>query len=381
MSLAHSSAGRPIWAEISLSRLRANYSALRQAAHRSVASLHSPDPAAPPPIPLLAVVKANAYGHGVELCGPALAAAGAPWLGVTSVEEGVRLRRALGILPAPLAQTPILVMSGLWPGEAEGCLRHALTPQVWEPWQLELLHTAARAHGPRSVPVHLELDCGMARQGVRPGQPLRGLLAHPALQPGSPVWLEGVLTHFSAPERLDLPTTGQQLDCFEAGLAQVAAASHRPAWVHAGNSASVTEPPEAPARHLERLLQLNSRTPGGRLFMLPGLSLYGYPARFTPPAVHAPSLKPVLAWKTRITTVRDLAPGECAGYNSTFCATRPTRLALLPVGYADGLSRLLSNRGHMLVRGERAPIAGRISMDQTTLDVTGRAAAREAPSR
>jgi len=365
---------RPVWAEISLERLTHNFHLIEKAV-RLCAREGTPE--------LLAVVKANAYGHGVELCGPALAAAGSRWLGVTSVGEGVALRRALGVLPSHLAAARILVMSSLWHGEADAVLDRALTPQVWEPYQLALLSEAAEARGvpAQSVPVHLEVDTGMARQGVAPG-PLLARLLGDYFAPGSPLLLEGVMTHFSAPEvlgRSDVQAdtqaatqsdTDDQISRFAEALGQVYAAGLRPRWLHAGNSATVFDP--RPTAALAAL----ARTHGAQLMLRPGLALYGYPVRFTPsePPSFEPNrqvrLQPVLAWKTRITSLRALAPGQGAGYNSTFRPTRPTRLALTPVGYADGLNRLLSNRGEMLVRGRRAPIAGRVSMDQTILDVT-----------
>ncbi len=348
---------RPVWAEISLERLTANYRLLRALATASA-----------PGAELLAVVKANAYGHGVEACGPALAAAGAAWLGVTSVEEGAALRRALGVLPSPLSATRILVMSSLWHGEADAVLARALTPQVWEPYQIALLDEAAKRHGVANFPVHLEIDTGMSRQGVAPGARLAALLDRHA---GSALTLEGVLTHFSAPERLDLPATEAQMDGLSRALDQLAAADLHPRWIHAGNSATVFR-----AEQIAGLVKLAAQH-RAQLMLRPGLALYGYPVRFVPSAaplaIEASSqenLRPVLAWKTRVTSLRDLVPGEAAGYNSTFRAARPTRLALVPAGYADGLNRLLSNRGALLLRGKRALIAGRISMDQTMLDVT-----------
>ncbi len=358
---------RPVWAEISLDRLRHNFNLLRSQAADQVTGQ---------PPGLLAVIKANAYGHGVESCGAALAAAGAGWLGVTSVNEGAALRRALGVLPSHLGAARILVMSSLWQGEAETLLDRALTPQVWEPYQLSLLAEAAsrRRMPAGALAVHLEIDTGMARQGVAPGVHLAALLGE-YFGPGSPLLLEGVMTHFSAPEVLDQLDTDVQMDRFAQALEQIRGAGVQTAWVHAGNSTTVFDQPRTAA------LAVLAKRYDARLMLRPGLALYGQPVRFTPaepPALKAQALEPgsqarlqaVLSWKTRITSMREIAAGEGAGYNSTFRATRPTRLALTPVGYADGLNRLLSNKGAMLVNGHRAAIAGRISMDQTILDVT-----------
>ena len=222
----------------------------------------------------------------------------------------------------------------------------------------------------------------MARQGVAPGPALDHIL-ETYCAPGSPVRIEGLMTHFSAPEVLaaEMPLkhplaetpapaapteTDRQIERFSAACRQLQSYGIHPQWIHAGNSATLLEAGSVPA--LSALAQQS----GARFMLRPGLALYGYPVRFTqqPAAEASAALRPVLSWKTRITSLRTIAPGETAGYNSTFRAQRPTRLALTPTGYADGLNRQLSNRGTMLVQGHRAPIAGRISMDQTILDVT-----------
>ena len=336
------SEGYSMWAEIALSRLTANFQSLNRAA--------GPDE-------VLAVAKANAYGHGVLACAPALMAAGARWLGVTSVEEALAVRAG-----CPTAR--VLVMAGPWRGEAAAMVEHGLTPSVWEPFHLEELGREARRQGlaKGSVPVHLEVDTGMARQGVRGlaalGERLAQLESTPALR------IEGVMTHFSSPDELDSPETELQLSVLAEALKAIGARGHRPELVSAGNSATLVS-----GLGVERLRSL-AHLHGARLMLRPGLALYGYPVRFMPEQVAQPELLPVLSWKARVLSLRTLEPGEPSGYNATFRAARPTRLALLRVGYADGLSRLLSNRGQVLVRGQRAPIAGRISMDQTMVDVT-----------
>jgi alanine racemase len=192
---------------------------------------------------------------------------------------------------------------------------------------------------------------------------------------GSALRLDGLATHFSAPEVLDSEETDRQRSQFEAALGAVAAAGLRPRCIHAGNSATILR-----GDQLTPLLKAANHI-GAQLMLRPGLSLYGYAPRLTdtwteagetvvPDDIELLKLSPVLEWKTRVASLRSIDTGESAGYNSTFRAYRPTRLALLPIGYADGLSRLLSNRGSVLVRGQRVPIAGRISMDQTILDVT-----------
>ncbi len=336
---------RPLWAEVSRHRLIANYEQLRRMAGSETE--------------LVPVVKANAYGHDVLACAPLLAAVGARWLGVTSTEEGVAVR---AVCPEPR----ILLMSGIFRGEADTVIDQGLTPLVWEPWQLDLLEEAGVRRGmpAGSVGVHLEIDTGMSRQGVR-------VVDAPALLPrfrnGSCVRLEGVMTHFSAPEIMSSVRPNPQLAGLESALNLIADLGLRPQWLHAGNSSSVVAGPDR-----KILLEMAARM-GARLMLRPGLALYGYLDRLTLDGLSwegEPDFGPVLAWKTQVTSLRTVQSGEAVGYGRTFVADRETRLALLPVGYADGYNRLLSNRGYVLVRGEKAPIAGRVSMDQTVVDVT-----------
>ncbi|HEX5235687.1 MAG TPA: alanine racemase [Silvibacterium sp.] len=326
---------RPVWAEISRSNLLHNFRLLRSRAA---------------PAELLAVVKANGYGHGAVSCSEALASEGAKWLGVTSVDEGIRVRAAC-------PDIDILAMEGLWSGEADAAFVHRITPVVWD-----LAHLDEAARAGRQVPVHLEIDTGMSRQGVRPAELptlLDRLKALPSLR------LDGVMTHFHSPEVLDSPANAEQLARFATAVDTIFARGLSPAWIHAGNSASLFHGGAG------ALVALGEKH-GTKAMLRPGLALYGYAPRFTggpqPPLID--DLKPVLAWKARVVSLRSIHTGETAGYCATFRATRPAKLALLPVGYADGLNRLLSNRGAVLVRGRRAPIAGRISMDLTILDVT-----------
>jgi alanine racemase len=337
---------RPLWAEVSGRRLLANYKELR----RIVGSEAE----------LMPVVKANAYGHDVLACAPLLAAAGAHWLGVTSTEEGTAVR-------AVCPESRILLMSGLFRGEADTVIDRGLTPVVWEPWQLDLLEEAAVRRGmpSGSIAVHLEIDTGMSRQGVR-------VMDAPALLPrfreGSCVRLEGVMTHFSSPEIISSVRPDPQLAGLASALKLIVDRGLRPHWLQAGNSSSIVAGPDR-----EALMEMASGM-GARLMLRPGLALYGYLDRLTLDGLSwdsEPDFAPVLTWKTQVTSLRTLEIGETVGYGRTFIAERETRLALLPVGYADGYNRLLSNRGHVLVRGHEAPIAGRVSMDQTVVDVTG----------
>jgi alanine racemase len=380
---------RPIWAEISASRLRDNFRALQRAAG--------------PQVGVLAVVKADAYGHGATECAPVLAGAGAQWLGVTSAEEGLAVRASLAILPQGMSPR-VLVMCGLWPGEEAGILDRSLTPVVWEPYHLDLLEAEANRRGmqPQSVAVHAEIDTGMARQGVTPGDLLSRLLAR--FTPESPLKLEGVMTHLASTEVGDDPQNQAQMIAFAAALAQVSAAGLKPLYVHAGNTSSTD------SGYIPQDLPTLAASVGAQAMTRAGLALYGYAlplesiaqtepigrvphlreARVgsvsAPPARHAanemflkphlaPNLQPAMTWKTRIVSLREVHCGDTIGYNATYVVPHAMRLALLPVGYADGFRRGLSASnahagGAVLLHGRRAPIVGRVSMDLTIVDIT-----------
>ena len=176
------------------------------------------------------------------------------------------------------------------------------------------------------------------------------------------------MTHFCAPESFSSTRPNPQLASLQAGLDSILAGGLRPQWLHAGNSSTILAGPDRQA-----LIEMAARA-RVQLMFRPGLALYGYLDRFTLDSLsweaEDAEFAPVLAWKTQVTSLRTLQAGETAGYGHTFVAPRETCLALLPVGYADGLNRLLSNRGEVLIHGQKAPIAGRISMDQTAVDVT-----------
>ncbi|MHB8391078.1 MAG: alanine racemase [Acidobacteriaceae bacterium] len=346
-------------AEISRSRLIGNFEYLRSLlAH---AALGEPGQRCQ----LLAVVKANAYGNGLSPCAPWLVQAGAKWLGVTSVEEGVAVRRL-----CPKAR--ILVMRGLLCDEAEALMEAQLTPTVWDSAQLDWLAEAAqrRALAFGSVPVHLEIDTGMSRQGVGVADLakfLNTLLNLPTLR------LAGVYTHFASAEMLDAEQNRQQRSAFRRALEQIFAAGFHPQWIHAGSSATIL----AQQRESECGL---AQTWGAKGLIRPGIALYGYAPAFSGKRAKAAEqararLQPVLAWKTAIVSTRAVAAGTAVGYDATFVAPAAMRLALLPVGYADGLNRKLSGTtsspgGHVLIHGEPAPIVGRVSMDLTVVDVS-----------
>jgi alanine racemase len=352
------------WVEISEWRLRANYRLLIEAAGGDSA--------------VLAVVKANAYGHGAGVCAAVLAKAGAEWLGVADVVEGVAVREVLAANGVAYEDQPrILVMCGLLGEDAEAVVSRGLTPVVWEQEQMEWLAAAVLQHGGDAarLRVHLEIDTGMARQGVAPGDGLRRLLHWLKRQPR--IVLDGVMTHFASPEEAGSPQTLRQRERFEEAIAAVAEAGLRPAWVHAGSSSTVDN--QDAAANLAWLRSLAEGI-GARPMVRSGIALYGYCLPIGPEnsAVEAKvrcGLQPVMSWKTRVIGLREVQAGDTVGYNAIFTAERAMRLALLPVGYSDGLRRELSGSnaragGWTIIRGQRAAIVGRVSMNLTVVDVT-----------
>jgi alanine racemase len=327
---------RPTWADISLERLARNFRAVQD--HVG------------PEVTVCAVVKADAYGHGAVECARALERAGAAWLGVTSTEEGVRLREAA-------VRARILLMTGFWCGEEDDVVRHKLTPAVWQSESLMLLAAAAEKLGAERVPVHVKVDTGMARLGAAP-RDVPALLQRLEAQPR--IWLEGLFSHLASAEALDADDAREQAELFLAVKTQVEAAGFVPRLVHMANSATIAA---------RRALHFN--------FVRPGLALYGYQLPLSSGGDERPSplnVEPVLSWKTRIIALRDVSAGQGVGYNLTYRCAAASRLAVLPLGYADGLNRHLSSRAEdcarVLVSGEYAPIVGRVSMDLTVIDVT-----------
>ena len=352
------------WVEISERRLAANYRLLRDAAGGETE--------------VLAVVKADAYGHGADVCAPVLVRAGAEWLGVADAEEGVAVRAAL--MAASAKQSRVLVMCGLLGEEVEAIVRGGLTPVVWDQQQMEWLAAAVLQYGGDTapLPVHLEIDTGMARQGIAPGEGLRTLLHWLKRQPR--LRLEGVMTHFAAPEVAGLALTTVQRERFEEAMAVVEEAGLRPEWVHAGNSSVVDT---CGAEENLDWLQAVAKRVGARAMVRAGIALYGYCLPIEQAcsggniilAKVRPGLQPVMTWKTRVIGLREVKAGDTVGYNAIFTAERAMRLALLSVGYADGLRRELSGSntrtgGWVMVRGQRAAIVGRVSMNLTVIDVT-----------
>ena len=336
IEIAKRAATRPTWADVSLANLRHNYGTIRDYVGNRVT--------------ICAVVKAYAYGHGAVECSKALEQEGATWLGVTSLDEAIPLREA-GI------RTRILLMTGFWRGEQEDIVRLRLTPTIWELGQIELLEQAAARVGVGQHAVHLKIDSGMGRLGATLDE-LPAVLA--TLKSSPHLTLEGFATHLASSEVLDAPSVGEQLEKFAEARAMLRDAGFDPPLAHAANTSAVISHHES-----------------WNTMVRPGLALYGYHLPFeragrvvSGRGLRLP-LKPVLTWNTRILSLRDMHAGQALGYGGTYVTKAPTRIAVLPVGYADGLNRGLSEGGRVIVRDHYAPIVGRISMDLTLVDVTG----------
>ena len=329
-------ATRPTWADVSLRALAQNFRAVQHHIGRSVT--------------ICAVVKADAYGHGATECSRALENEGATWLGVTSLDEAIPLHDAA-------IQSRLLLMTGFWRGEEEEIVRLGLTPTVWEAWQLHALEKAAARMGVAEHRIHLKVDSGMGRLGARMEE-LPSLVA--VLKSCPHLRMEGLSTHLASSEVLDEPSVGQQLKVFSEARQFLASLGLQPQFVHVANTSAVV-----------------SRRETWNSMVRPGLALYGYylPFQRAGRDVGGSALRlkvePVLTWKTRILSLRDAAANQALGYGGTYTTKARTRIAVLPVGYADGYNRQLSSRGRVIVREHYAPIVGRISMDLTLVDVTG----------
>jgi alanine racemase len=289
------------------------------------------------------MVKADAYGHGAALVAPALEAEGVALLGVALIEEGLLLRAA-GV------RTEILVLGGAFTGGWEALVEAGLLPALFREDHLTAYSQVARRQGvvPRA---HLKVDTGMARLGALPAE-VPGLLER-ARALG--VEVDGVLSHFASADLADAASTRQQLELFRSVLDQVRAAGFRPRWRHLANSAALVTLPDTRDGEALNLVR-------------PGLALYGLsPA----PWIATPRpLEPVLSWKTGVVHLKTVPTGTPVSYGGAWVAKRPTRIATLPVGYADGYPRRVFGRAQVLVRGKRAPVVGRVCMDLCMVDVT-----------
>ena len=288
----------------------------------------------------MAIVKANAYGHGAIEIAQTLARQGVERFAVASLDEGIALRQA-GL------SASIVVLGALFDEQVSDLIAHRLTPVVSDGRILPALAKAARSY-PTPYPIHLKVETGMGRLGLSP-EDLLGLLDNPLLR--NPLQVEGLMTHLADADGKDSTFTERQLDTFNATLKQVQQRGITLPLVHTANSAAIVRFPDT---HLS--------------LVRPGIMLYGY--HTLPDTVPAPDLRPVLSLHTTIAQLRTIPQGGTVSYNGTFVATRPTRIAVLPIGYADGYSRRLSHRGSVLIQGRRAPIVGLVCMDMIMVDVT-----------
>jgi alanine racemase len=323
--------GRPTVARVDLGALKSNYQAI-------VAQLALERPERPPGI--IAVVKANAYGHGAGQCARALEEAGADLLACADIEEGLALRAA-GV------RAEILVFGALSVSDLDGLFDGSLTPTISTPGAARAVEAAAARYR-RPIRYHLKIDTGMNRLGFRFDNlqwTLPDLLASPNLQ------LDAVYTHFATADEPDSPLFELQRARFERAVAEIERLGGRPRYRHAANSAALLRDARV---WLDRVR--------------PGLLLYGV---VPPPLASALALRPVMALGSRVVAVKGLRPEEASGYGARFRADRPTTIAIVPAGYADGLDLRLAGRGAVLIRGRRAPIVGSVCMDMLTADVTG----------
>jgi alanine racemase len=323
-------ARRPTWAEIDLNNLAANFNRVRQRVS--------------PVARVMAVIKANAYGHGAVACARRLANEGADWFGVALPEEGIELRSA------GIAQ-PVLCLAGFWPGQAAGCIQHNLTQVVYRLDAIEALNQAASNAGV-VADVHVKVDTGMGRLGVRFDQLSEFVNA---LAQFRNVRIDGIMSHLAAADDMTCePLTRDQIQRFEDAVVVFRDHGYDPTHLHLANSAGI----------------FGHRDAWGNM-VRPGGALYGlWRDVLSLPASTDPGLLPVMSLHSRISLLKWVPAGETIGYGCTFEASRRSLIATMPVGYHDGYMRGLSNRAHVIVRGVYAPVVGRVSMDLSLVDVT-----------
>lgn len=322
---------RPTWAEISLGKLQRNYARVRELAGARK---------------LMAVIKADAYGHGAVAISKCLAACGVDWFGAATVEEALELREA-GI------EKPILLLGGLYMSDPAHLAEFRLTPAVSSTARLDTYAECARRYG-KPIEFHLKLDTGMGRLGLPPDR-LASFITHYRELEG--LRLTGFLTHLASAEDLIASQNDDQASRFNAGLELLRKAAIEPEWIHVSNSAALVAGLEFP----ENLVRVGALFAG---YCLPIVTTA------SPAANSVGEFEPVLTFKSRVVYLKDVPSSTPLGYSAAFHTRRTSRIATVPVGYADGLSRGLSNRGRAIIRDRYARIVGNISMDLTLLDVT-----------
>lgn len=321
---------RPTVAEIRLSALRHNVHAIRALFPRGVG--------------LLCIVKANAYGHGALPVARALEADGARMLGVATVEEGVELREG-GI------RLPVVVLGGVDPPQAAEAHAHGLSAVLFDLGQIGYLARAAERAG-RPFPVHVKVDTGMGRLGLLPRD---AMTAAERIASNRALRLEGWMTHLSSadgPATEDREYTAAQLAAFQGTLPAVRKAFGDGVAVHALNSAGIL-------RFRDESVDL----------VRPGLAMYGCSP--LPPGEASPDLRPVMRVVTKVLSLKELPAGHAVSYGRRYRCDGPRRIAVVPIGYADGYRRALTGRARMSVGGRAVPVAGTVCMDHTMIDVTG----------
>ena len=312
--------------EIDLAALRYNFSKVKELVKQSTA--------------VLAVVKSDAYGHGMVPVARELENLGVEYLGVSTCREGVALRQG-GV------KSPVLLLLGVEEDELAQVIQYRLTPAIFRSDVAQAVSAAALTAG-TVIPVHLKIDTGMGRLGVPYGEADQFLELINSLEG---IRVEGLLSHFASADEGDKSFSNKQLERFRRILGQAQNVGLKPRYAHIANSAGVIDLPDS-------YLQL----------VRPGLMLYGAPPS---QELHHPiPLRPVMTVKTRVLQLKEVPAGSPIGYGCTYTTTRPSLIATLPVGYDDGYDRLLSNKGEVLLRNRRAPVVGRISMCLTTVDVT-----------
>jgi len=316
---------RPTWAEIDLTAFEHNLRALKKNTTGNTE--------------ILAVLKANGYGHGAVPLAKRVIKNSVKFIGVSSIEEGLELRRS-GIKKAS-----ILVLGTLFPrGNFSVAFRNNITVTIASLTAAKVAEIAAKKLR-KAVPVHVKIDTGMGRIGVSSANSLP-LIKY--LSKSKNLVLEGMYTHFASAD-CDSDFTNKQISAFKETAAAAERIGINIPILHTANSAAMLKHPES---HFD--------------MVRPGLALYG----ISPFKENNYGLKPVMSWKTQVVFLKEISPGTSLSYGRTFVALRKSRIATLPVGYADGYQRILSNKGKVLIRGKRCPIVGRVTMDQILVDVT-----------
>lgn len=319
---------RPTWAVVSLPALTHNYVEIKKSVQ--------------PDAQLMAVVKADAYGHGALECARALESIGADWFGVALIEEGVQLRQS-GI------KAPVFCLGGFWCGQAADAIKYDLTAAIFRLDSAEELNARAVEAG-RTVGYHLKIDTGMGRLGV-PHTEVAEFAQR--LRQFDRIKLDGVMTHFADADSEASSYTESQIDIFNESIEVLIEAGFNPTWRHLANSAGIHAFPQSRG-NLARA----------------GASLYGLTRDVLSPRLDPFDVNPVMSLHSRIILLKTVPAGTALGYGCTFKTDRESRIATIPIGYADGLRRAHSSNGRVIIRGRFAPIVGRVSMDLTMVDVT-----------